>query len=69
MVEGGIKKETPPGGVMADGQKYAHSSYFNIKFGVLELYGTYVGKRTATKQHTAPWEKSTKSTSKKKNPP
>jgi hypothetical protein len=36
------------------------SSYFNIKFGVLEivLY-TYVGKRTAKKQH-APWEKSTK---------
>ncbi len=37
MVEGGIKKETPPGGVMADGQKYARSSYFNIKFGVLEI--------------------------------
>jgi len=22
---------------MADGQKYAHSSYFNIKYGVLEI--------------------------------
>ncbi len=38
MVEGGIvKKETPPCGVVADGQKYAHTSYFNIKFGVLEI--------------------------------
>ena len=37
VVEGGIKKETPPGGVVADGQKYARSSYFNIKFGVLEI--------------------------------
>jgi hypothetical protein len=37
VVEGGIKKETPPGGAVADGQKYAHSLYFNIKFGVLEI--------------------------------
>ena len=37
VVEGGIKKETPPGGVVADGQKYARSSYFNIKFGELEI--------------------------------
>jgi hypothetical protein len=35
VVEGGMT--TPPGGVMADGQKYAHSSYFNIRFGVLEI--------------------------------
>jgi hypothetical protein len=46
VVEGGIKKEPPPGGVLADGPKYARSSYFNINarssyfninFGVLEL--------------------------------
>jgi len=37
VVEEGIKKETPPGGVVADGQKYARSLYFNIKFGVLRL--------------------------------
>ena len=34
VVEGGTKKEMPPGGVVADGQKYARSSYFNLKFGV-----------------------------------
>ena len=27
VVEGGIGKETPPGGVMADGQKYARRSF------------------------------------------
>ena len=37
VVEGGIKREPHPGGVLADGQKYARSSYFNIKFGVLEI--------------------------------
>ena len=70
VVEGGINKETPPGGVMADGQKYERRS-IPKKFGVLEFvqYILYVGKMTATKQHTAPWEKSTKSTSKKKKSP
>ena len=37
VIEGGIQKEMPPGGVVADGQKYARSLYFNIKFGVLRL--------------------------------
>jgi hypothetical protein len=62
-------KEAQSIDAVADGQKYARSSYFNIKFGVLEivLY-TYVGKSTAKKQH-APWEKSTKSTSLKKKSP
>jgi hypothetical protein len=55
---------------MADGQKYARTS-FPKKFGVLVFvrYILYIGKMTAAKQHTAPWEKSTKITSKKKNPP
>jgi hypothetical protein len=35
VVEGGMTM--PPGGVTADGQKYAHSSYFNIKSEVLEI--------------------------------
>ena len=47
--------------------KHAGHSPKNLEY--WSLYGTYVGKMTATKQHTAPWEKSTKSTSKKKNPP
>ena len=59
----------PPGGETADGQKYARRVLQHKFRSIRKLYGTYVGKRTATKQHTAPWEKSTKSTSMKKNPP
>ncbi len=46
---------------MANVQKYTLRS-FPKKFGVLEFvrYILYIGKMTATKQHTAPWEKSTK---------
>ena len=45
--------------VTADGQKYAQF----VKFGVLEIV-RYI--RRKTKQRTAPWEKSTKSTSVRK---
>ena len=37
--------------------KHAGHSPKNLEY--WSLYGTYVGKMTATKQHTAPWEKST----------
>ena len=45
---------------MADGQKY--------KIGVFEFarYRLYIRKMTATKQQTAPWEKSTKKYKRKK---
>ena len=70
MVEGGIKKETPPGGVVADGQKYARSLYFNIKFGVLEIV-RYIRRKEACHKgvHSTVGEKHKKYMCKKKNPP
>jgi len=44
VVEGGINKETPPGGVMADGQKYECRS-FPKKIGVLESSTQHHGRR------------------------
>jgi hypothetical protein len=55
----------------------AHAVILREKNGVLELVryeakcstvGTVVGEMTATKQHTAPWEKSTIYKSEKKSP-
>ena len=40
-----VKKEMPPGGVMADGQKYAHRS-FPPKIGVLEFV-QYIRRKDA----------------------
>ncbi len=36
----------PPGGEMADGQKYARSVLQHKFRSIRKLYGTYVGKRT-----------------------
>ena len=71
----------PPGGETADGQKYARRVLQHKIRSIRKLYGTYVGKRTIVwytylgkrnqTKHTAPWEKSTKSTykcEKKKSP-
>ena len=68
MVEAGIKKETPPGGVVADGQKYARSLYFNIKFGVLEIVRYIRRKEDCHKAaHSTVGDEHKKY--KKKNPP
>ncbi len=48
---------------MADGQKYARSSYFNIKFGVSEIV-LYIRRKEDCKKAA-----STKSTSLKKKSP
>jgi hypothetical protein len=69
------KRETPPGGVMTDGQCWwcgkcarSHSKKWCGKCSRVIpkqsiRVGTVVGEMTATKKHTAPWEKSTKNIS------
>jgi hypothetical protein len=70
VVEGGIKRELHPGGVMAHGQKYAHSLYFNIKFGVLEIVRYILRKEDCHKAaHSTVGEEHKKHKSEKKNPP
>ena len=67
VVEGGMT--TPPGGVMADGQKYACSLYFNIKFGVLEIVRYIRRKEDCHKAaHSTVGEEHKKCKCKKKNP-
>ena len=48
---------TPPGGVRWSEVRTQVIPPKIQSIRVCTLYGTYIGKMTATKQHTAPWER------------